>query len=282
MDTAQIQTNIENIQNVFSKVNVTKFIISAVLLMVCIIAIKLLMKLIDKIISKTKLNDKIKLYISRIISVLFYISATIIFASSLGINTSSLVAILSVFTLGITLAAETVLSNIAGGLVIITNSPFSLGDYIVVGDKEGTVIDIKLNHTILRSLDGILAVIPNKEMSNISILNCTRLGQRRLETKISVHYDTKTEDVRKACLKAVSQFDYVLKSPAPSVHLSNFNSSDIEFTVYSWVKSPDYINLKLNIYEKIREEFDKAGIQITYSHLNVHILDDKGDTQNDN
>lgn len=277
MDTKTVQENIENIQGFFSHVQLKLFFISLALFVVSIIVIKLLMKLIDKVLATTKFDEKIKHYISRIISIILYISASIIFASSIGINTSSLVAILSIFTLGITLAAETVLSNIAGGLIIITNRPYTIGDYIIVGDKEGTVIDIKLNYSILRSLDGVLAIIPNKELSNTSIINCTKLGKRRLESKVSVHYDTKTEDVKKAALKALSHFNYVLKDPAPSVHLTNFNASDIEFTIYAWVNSSDYVPLKLSIYEKIREEFDKAGIQFTYSHLNVHILENEGE-----
>ena len=277
MDTKTVQENIENIQGFFSHVQLKMFFISLALFVVSIIVIKLLMKLIDKVLATTKFDEKIKHYISRIISIILYISASIIFASSIGINTSSLVAILSIFTLGITLAAETVLSNIAGGLIIITNRPYTIGDYIIVGDKEGTVIDIKLNYSILRSLDGVLAIIPNKELSNTSIINCTKLGKRRLESKVSVHYDTKTEDVKKAALKALSHFNYVLKDPAPSVHLTNFNASDIEFTIYAWVNSSDYVPLKLSIYEKIREEFDKAGIQFTYSHLNIHILENEGE-----
>lgn len=277
MDTKTVQENIENLQGFFSHVQLKMFFIYLALFVVSIIVIKLFMKLIDKVLATTKLEEKIKHYISRIISIILYISASIVFASSIGINTNSLVAILSIFTLGITLSAETLISNIAGGLIIITNHPYTIGDYIIVGDKEGTVMDIKLNYSVLRSLDGVLAIIPNKELSNTSIINCTKFGKRRLESKVSVHYDTKTEDVKKAALKALSHFNYVLKDPAPSVHLTNFNASDIEFTIYAWVNSSDYVPLKLSIYEKIREEFDKAGIQFTYSHLNVHILENEGE-----
>lgn len=277
MDTKTVQENIENLQGFFSHVQLKMFFIYLALFVVSIIVIKLFMKLIDKVLATTKLEEKIKHYISRIISIILYISASIVFASSIGINTNSLVAILSIFTLGITLSAETLISNIAGGLIIITNHPYTIGDYIIVGDKEGTVMDIKLNYSILRSLDGVLAIIPNKELSNTSIINCTKFGKRRLESKVSVHYDTKTEDVKKAALKALSHFNYVLKDPAPSVHLTNFNASDIEFTIYAWVNSSDYVPLKLSIYEKIREEFDKSGIRFTYSHLNVHILENEGE-----
>lgn len=277
MDTKTVQENIENLQGFFSHVQLKMFFIYLALFVVSIIVIKLFMKLIDKVLATTKLEEKIKHYISRIISIILYISASIVFASSIGINTNSLVAILSIFTLGITLSAETLISNIAGGLIIITNHPYTIGDYIIVGDKEGTVMDIKLNYSVLRSLDGVLAIIPNKELSNTSIINCTKFGKRRLESKVSVHYDTKTEDVKKAALKALSHFNYVLKDPAPSVHLTNFNASDIEFTIYAWVNSSDYVPLKLSIYEKIREEFDKSGIQFTYSHLNVHILENEGE-----
>ena len=124
-------------------------------LLVCLIAVKLIMKLLTRLLSRTqKLGDRLQGLLLTAVKVILYVLTLIITAEALGFNTSSLTALLSVLTLGVTLAAEDILGNVAGGLVILSSRPFALGDYIEAGGVSGTVREIGLNRVELETPDG--------------------------------------------------------------------------------------------------------------------------------
>ena len=137
----------------------------------------------------------------------------IITAEALGINTSSLTALLSVLTLGITLAAEDILGNVAGGLVILSSHPFALGDFIEAGGTSGTVREIGLNHTKLETANGQMILMPNKDLSSSKIINYTVLGRRRIVRTVTASYDAPTETVMTACMEAVEATANILPDP---------------------------------------------------------------------
>ena len=176
----------------------------------------------------------------------------IITAEALGINTSSLTALLSVLTLGITLAAEDILGNVAGGLVILSSHPFALGDFIEAGGTSGTVREIGLNHTKLETANGQMILMPNKDLSSSKIINYTVLGRRRIARTVTASYDAPTETV---------------------MHLTDYGASSIEYTIYCWCTVENYWPAYHSINEKLRDTFAKHNVEMTYDHLNVHILD---------
>ena len=141
-------------------------ILSAILtLMICLFAVRLLMKLTKKLVGRSKrLSARLQQTILTTIKVVLYILTGIITAEALGMNTTSLTALVSVLTLGVTLAAEDILGNVAGGLVILSSTPFGIGDEIEVGGTLGTVREITLNHTKLETVAGSYVMLPNKEL----------------------------------------------------------------------------------------------------------------------
>ena len=149
------------------------------------------------------------------VKVLLYVLTVIITAEALGINTSSLTALLSVLTLGITLAAEDILGNVAGGLVILSSHPFALGDFIEAGGTSGTVREIGLNHTKLETANGQMILMPNKDLSSSKIINYTVLGRRRIVRTVTASYDAPTETVMTACMEAVEATANILPDPGP-------------------------------------------------------------------
>ena len=192
---------------------------------------------------------------------------------ALGINTSSLTALLSVLTLGITLAAEDILGNVAGGLVILSSHPFALGDFIEAGGTSGTVREIGLNHTKLETANGQMILMPNKDLSSSKIINYTVLGRRRIVRTVTASYDAPTETVMTACMEAVEATANILPDPAPAVHLTDYGASSIEYTIYCWCTVENYWPAYHSINEKLRDTFAKHNVEMTYDHLNVHILD---------
>ena len=248
-------------------------ILSAVLtLLICLVAVRLLLKLAKRLLDRSKrINDRLRQIILTAVKVVLYILTGIITAGALGLNTSSLTALVSVLTLGVTLAAEDILGNVAGGLVILSSHPFNIGDEIEVSGTTGIVREITLNHTKIETFDGQFVMQPNKELSSSRVINYTAMGRRRVVRKITASYDAPTEQVKAACLEAVAATPTVLPSPAPVVYLTDYGSSAIEYSVRCWTETKDYWGAYFALNENLRDAFAAHNVEMTYDHLNIHI-----------
>lgn len=249
-------------------------ILSALLtLLVCLVAARLLLKLAKRLLHRVqRLNDRLRQIILTALKVVLYLLTGIITAEALGLNTSSLTALVSVLTLGVTLAAEDILGNVAGGLVILSSHPFNIGDEIEVSGTTGTVREITLNHTKLETADGHFIMQPNKELSSSRIVNYTALGRRRVVRRITASYDAPTDTVKAACMEAVAATPGTLEEPAPAVYLTDYGSSAIEYSVRCWTKTEDYWTAYFALNENLRTAFAAHGVEMTYDHLNVHMV----------
>ena len=250
-----------------------KLLTSLLTLVVCLIAIRIVSKLLGRIMLKLSWDPRVEKYICAGIKTALYILTAIIVADSFGIPVTSLIALVSVFGLAISLAVQDILSNIAGGLVILFSKPFELGDYVSTDGGDGTVEEISLTHTKLDTPDGQRVMLPNSTIVAGRITNFTTLGIRRVNHAISVSYDCATDDVRASCLKAVSRTRGVIDDPAPSVVIGSFGESAIEFRVRFWTKNEDYWDAHFQSLEEIRSSFAEDGIVMTYNHLNVHVIE---------
>lgn len=248
-------------------------ILSAILtLLICLVAVRLLLKLAKRLLDRSKrMNDRLRQIILTAVKVVLYILTGIITAGALGLNTSSLTALVSVLTLGVTLAAEDILGNVAGGLVILSSHPFNIGDEIEVSGTTGIVREITLNHTKIETFDGQFVMQPNKELSSSRVINYTAMGRRRVVRKITASYDAPTEQVKAACLEAVAATPNVLPSPAPVVYLTDYGSSAIEYSIRCWTETKDYWDVYFALNENLRNAFAAHNVEMTYDHLNVHI-----------
>lgn len=254
-------------------------VISAIItLVLCVVIIRVVMKLAARMLAKTKLDARIQKYTVAGIKAVLYIITFITVAASLNIDMTSLVALLSVGSLGLTLAAEDILGNMAGGLVIMGSHPFSIGDFIEVSGVSGTVEEISLNHTKLTTPDGLRVMLPNQELASSQIINYTVLGTRRVKWVITASYDAPTEAVKAACFEAISMTDHVLAAPSPAVFLSNYKESAIEYTVLCWATAEHYWDVHFGLSENLRSAFAKNSVEMTYDHLNVHIVENRNET----
>lgn len=242
-------------------------------LLVCAVASRLVMKLFRRLLNKPQVDERVRQYTLGGIRAALWIVTTLIVADQLGIPVTSLVALLSVFSLAVSLAVQNVLSNIAGGIVLLLNKPFKEGDFVETSSGTGEVQDITLNYTFLETTDGLRVVVPNSTLSADRIINYTTLGKRRVTVTVSASYDAPTAQVRQACLNAVKNTRLVLDDPAPEVLVSNYGQSSIEYLVRVWCKSDDYGDVLYPLREHLREAFAEQGVEMTYDHLNIHILD---------
>ena len=241
------------------KLALENILAAALTLAVCLVAVRLLLKLARRLLGRTKLEERIRRYILTLLKLLLY---------------TLTVALLSVGSLGVTLAAEDILGNVAGGLVILSSHPFAIGDFIESGGVSGTVEEISLNHTKLVTPDGLTALLPNKELAASKVTNYTVLGRRRIAWKMTAAYDAPAETVKAACCRAVEATERVLPDPAPAVYLTAFGESGVDFTVYCWAAAEDFWTVQFALAENLRAEFAKAGVEIPYNKLDVHIVGD--------
>lgn len=255
------------------KISVEEILTAAILTAVCLAVIRLLLKVIRRLLSRSKLDSRVQRYLFSGSKLALYLIAVTIVVESLGINMTSLVAILSVASLGVTLAAEDVLANVAGGLVILSAHPFAIGDYIEVSGTAGTVEDISLNYTRLITPDGLLVMLPNKTLADSQMTNYTTLGRRRITWRISASYSAPTETVKAACRAALAATENILPEPAPAVYLSKYGESAIEYTIYCWAETGCYWAAHYALAEHLREAFQASGVEIPFNRMDVRLVE---------
>ena len=249
-------------------------ILSAILtLLICLLVSRLLLKLAKRLLDRSKkLTARLRQIILTAIKVVLYVLTGIITAGALGLNTTSVTALVSVLTLGVTLAAEDILGNVAGGLVILSSHPFNIGDEIEISGTVGVVREIALNHTKVETCNGQFVMLPNKELSSSRIINYTAMGRRRVVVNVTASYDAPTDTVKAACMEAVAATPNVLPEPAPQAYLTGYGSSSIEYSVRCWTETKDYWGAYYALNENLRTAFAAHNVEMTYDHLNVHVL----------
>ena len=269
-------TDIMNIKlPVGTNLTLSSLLSSVLTLLLCLLVVRIALKVLRGLLEKTKLDARIQKYLLTGLKLLLYILTVIIVIDGLGIKVSSLVALLSVGSLGITLAAEDILGNVAGGLVVLASHPFSIGDVIEANGTTGTVKEISLNHTKLLTPDGQLVMLPNKELASSKMTNYSVMGQRRITKKVTASYDAPAAVVKAACMTAVSRTPDVMAEPAPAVFVTDYGSSAIEYTVYCWTAPENFWLSGMALSEELRTAFEESNIEMTYDHLNIHIVEDR-------
>lgn len=242
-------------------------------LVVCFIAIRVVVILLRRLLKKTRLEAKLQKYILTGVRAVMWLAGILIVVDALGIPITSLVALLSVFTLTISLAVQTFLGNVAGGMVLLSNKPFRIGDYVETDGGCGYIRDLRLTVTVLETRDGCRITIPNSMLSGGTISNFTAMGRRRIIVKVTASYDAPISAVRQALQEAVSATEKILPEPAPTTCVDNYGESSIEYAIYCWCAPEDYWTVLPALTEQVKYAFDAHDIEMTYNHLNVHILD---------
>ena len=205
------------------------------------------------------------------------LKAVVLFSAvtKLGVASSSIIAILGSAGVAVGLALQGSLSNIAGGVLILILKPFQIGDYIREdnSNNEGTVIDIDLFYTRLKTGDNQTIVIPNGIISNCSLTNVTRQEFRRVDLMIGISYNQDITEVKEVLASIVNrQEEAIVNEERPvQIYVSNFGPSSVDMGLRFWVPMDEYWKVRWAVLEEIKVEFDKRGIEIPYNQLEVKI-----------
>ena len=190
-------------------------------------------------------------------------------ASSLGINASSLLALVSILGLAVSLAVKDSLSNLAGGLTILGTKPFKVGDYVQIDDIEGTVQDIGLVYTSLTTWDNRRILVPNSTVVDAEVTNYTTEPLRRVDLTITASYGASVEEVKDVIQGVLARHDKVLKDPAPFARLSSYGDNALGYAVRAWCRTEDYWDVYYDLLEELKSAFDAAGLSIPYPQMEV-------------
>ncbi len=220
---------------------------------------------------KKEVDPSLTSFAKSLLNAILYILLVVAVVSQLGVQTSSLVAIVGAAGLAVGLALQGSLSNFAGGILIIIFRPFSVGDFIEAGGTSGIVKDIQIFSTILHTLDNKVVVVPNAQLSNNTIINYTKNDIRRVDLKFSVAYSDNLDVAKDILTKIASNHEKVLKDHDIFVRLSEYANSSINFTVRVWAKTSDYWDVYFDIMEEVKSEFDTANLNIPFPQMDVHI-----------
>lgn len=248
---------------------------SLALLLACLAAVRLILVLVRRLLERTSLEARMRSYALRGVKTVLYLLAALVFAGSLGIDVTSLIALASVFGLAVSLAVQDILSNVAAGIELLLAKPFTQGDYIAAGEAEGEVAEMGLTHTKLDTFSGQRIMLPNSSLAAGKIVNYTVRGMRRADHALAVAYGSDPAAVKAACLRAVSRTAYVRSDPAPQAVLTAYGESAVEYHVRFWAELDHFWDANFQSLEEIGRAFAEDGIEMTYNHLNVHIVDGK-------
>ena len=230
-----------------------------------------LVKAADKLFSHSKLDRTIFGFLRTTAKAVLIFIAVMLVAGTLGIDTSSLLAILSVAGLAVSLSMQTALSNVAGALMILTAKPFRAGDYVQIGDKAGTVLTIGAVYTSLRTYDNQIIYLPNSQITAGSIVNMTSEDVRRIDVNVSASYDDAADKVRAALCAAAAAHEKTLRDRPVEAHVVSYGDSSIQYVLRFWARTEDYWTCYNDLLDGMQEVFSAAGITMCYPHINVHM-----------
>lgn len=256
-------------QKIFGGFSWTKLISAAILLVVCGVLIKLILKATDRMLGRSRLDKAVHPFIRTIVKLVLLFTAIMLIAGTLGVDTSSLLALLSVAGLAVSLALQNVLSNMASAVILLTTKPFQIGHFIEMGSVSGTVVKIGAICTDILTLNNQLVHVPNSEITGSTVTNYTASDKRRLEYRITASYDAPVEDVKAALLRA-AEHPLRMQEMQPIARVNGYGESAIEYVLFLWIRPKDYMDVYYNVLENVKREFDAAGIEMTYPHINVH------------
>ena len=243
---------------------VPTIILAIIVLIVGLIVCKLVLKLISKGLDRTRLDLTVTNFTKQCCKIVLYVLLITVVLSTLGIPATSIVTVIGTAGVAIGLALQNSLSNVAGGIMLMINKPFKIGDY--------TVRQITILYTRLDSDSNQAIFIPNGQVSGATVTNNNSNGIRRVDMVFSISYDDDFEKAQQVIFEVLKRNEKILKDPAPIVRMLEHAASSINIAVRPWCKCADYWSVYFQTMEDIRAAFTAAGISIPFDQLDVHVV----------
>jgi len=251
--------------------NVTRLLTASIILFVGFWLARMISRQARALLPRTRRVDTtLAPLVSQVVRYAIMIITVVIALSQFGIQTTSILAVLGAAGLAVALALQGTLSNIASGVMLIWLRPFNVGEIIEGEGITGTVLEVGLFATELRTYDGIFIFVPNSRLWDARITNYSRQPRRMVETRISISYEASLPKAREALLE-VAKDERVLADPAPMVFVAALGASSVDLVLRSWVVSSNWWRTNVDFQERAKLAFDAEGIEIPYGKLDINI-----------
>ena len=248
-----------------------KLVVAIVVLLLGRWVIKLIKKGLTRIMERRKADPSLSSFLMSLVSVLLTFLLIIAIVGILGVNTSSLVALLASAGLAIGMALSGTLQNFAGGVMIMLFKPFKVGDFISAQGYEGVVNEIQIFNTHVLTPDNKEVILPNGSLSTGAMTNFSKQGTRRVDWSFSIAYGDDYDKAKLLLLRLCDEDGRIQKTPQPFVELGKLNDSSVDITVRVWVDAADYWAVFFSMNEKVYKAFAAEGLSIPFPQMDVHM-----------
>lgn len=226
---------------------------------------------IKKILDKKSFDPILEGFALSIIKFLLFFVLIMAILEIIGIKTTSLIAVLGAASLAVGLALQSNLANFASGVIIVSLKPFKIGDYVEIGGESGTIVEIGIFHSTLKTIDNKKILVPNSSVTNNSITNYTAYSERRIDLVISVSYDSNIEFVKNTLKEIVEAHELILADKPVLIRVGEMAESSINFFVRVWTDTDNYWDVFYDLNEQIKTKFGDVGISIPYPHVTIEM-----------
>ncbi len=234
-------------------------------------AVKLVVRAVGKVMQKQGVDETLETFICNLVQASLMIVIVIAAIGAIGIQTTSFIAIFGAAGLAIGLALQGSLSNFAAGVLIVLFRPYRVGDFIEAAGIMGSVEQVQILTTVLKTGDNKQIIVPNSQIMNSIITNYSANDTRRIDLVIGVSYGDDLDKVRATLEALIADETRILEDPATLIAVSELADSSVNFIVRPWVKSGDHWGVKLDLTEAIKKRFDKEGISFPFPQQDVHL-----------
>ena len=233
-------------------------------------AIKFINKFVARMLERRNVEPTVQSFLKSFVNITLIILLVIMVVGTLGVNTTSLAALLASAGLAVGMALSGNLQNLAGGIILLFLKPFKVGDFIEAQGVSGVVKAIQIFHTILTTTDNKELFVPNGALSSGNITNFSKNELRRVDFTISVEYGSEVDKVKRVTLELVQQDKRIVADPAPFIAVKELADSSVDFVLRVWTTAPEYWNVFFDMNERIYTEFNKQGIGFPFPQIQVH------------
>jgi small conductance mechanosensitive channel len=248
-----------------------KLIAAIVIFYVGRLVAKLMTNAIRKLMVSQEVDKILQSFVSNLVYSLLMLFVIIAAINQLGVQTTSLIAIIGAAGLAVGLALQGSLANFAAGVLIVMFRPYKVGDFVEAAGIAGSVVQVQILTTILKTGDNKQIIVPNGQIMGSIITNYSANETRRVDLTIGIGYDDDIDKARDTIQALVDADDRILKDPACLIAVSELGDSSVNFVVRPWVNSADYWAVNFGLTEAIKKRFDREGISFPYPQQDVHI-----------
>jgi small conductance mechanosensitive channel len=228
-------------------------------------------KLLRNVMQAQEVDKILESFVCNLVYTTLLIFVVIAAINQIGVQTTSLIAVMGAAGLAIGLALQGSLANFAAGVLIVMFRPYRVGDYVEAAGIAGTVLQVQILTTVLKTGDNKQIIVPNGQIMSSIITNYSANDTRRVELTIGVSYDDDLDRVRQTIRELVDADERILKEPECLIAVAELADSSVNFLVRPWVKTGDFSAVKFGLTEAIKKRFDREGISFPYPQQDVHV-----------